>query len=119
MDAANTRMITVLLLTIVCELLAFWLFIKSQIPKNMIGAWMVFIIGLNLLTNPLANGLYNYIAVQTNQVISWGLVELLVVTVEAIVIKVIMTVSTRRSFRYSFVLNGTSITLGAIALWHI
>lgn len=108
----------VLVLTIVFELLAFILFIKSQVPKKTHHLWLVFIIGLNLFTNPLANLLYGCLIPQIGIITSWLVSECLVILLEAVLIKLIMRVNTRKSFSYSLLLNGTSIALGGL-LWLI
>lgn len=119
MEAAITRMIIALSLTILLELLAFWLFIKSHIPENNRRLWVVFIIGLNLFTNPLAHFFYFYLSDQIVTGLSWIISETLVIVIEAILIKFIMRESLKKAIIYSLILNSTSIILGEIILWFL
>jgi hypothetical protein len=117
MEAAIIKMTMALTLTILFELLAYWLFIKKSIPKDERLLWGVFIIGLNLFTNPLANMAYAFLSTQILLGASWIITELLVILIEALLIRMIMLVKGRKALFYSLVLNGTSILLGELLLW--
>lgn len=117
MEAAIIKMTMALTFTILLELLAYWLFIKKGIPENERFLWVVFIIGLNLFTNPLANMAYSFLSSQMLLAVSWILTELFVILIEALFIRVIMLVKSSKALFYSLVLNGTSILLGELLLW--
>jgi hypothetical protein len=117
MDAAIIRTIMALSLTILLELLAFWFFIKSKIPKEDHLSWIIFIIGLNLFTNPLAHFIYYSLSTQILTGFSWIITESLVVLMEAILINLVMLVAIRKALIYSLILNGTSIVLGEYIWW--
>jgi hypothetical protein len=117
MDAAIIRTIMALSLTILLELLAFWFFIKSKIPKEDHLSWIIFIIGLNLFTNPLAHFIYYSLSTQILTGFSWIITESLVVLMEAILINLVMLVAIRKALIYSLILNGTSIVLGDYIWW--
>ncbi|MCL9689140.1 hypothetical protein MJ258_16590 [Legionella sp. EUR-108] len=117
MDAAIIRTIMALSLTIILELLAFWFFVKSKIPKEEHLPWVVFIIGLNLCTNPLAHFIYYFLSSQILVGFSWIITELLVVLMEASLINLVMLIPIRKALIYSLILNGTSIVLGEYIWW--
>lgn len=117
MDAAIIRTIMALSLTILLELLAFWFFVKSKIPKEDHLSWVIFIVGLNLFTNPLAHFIYSFLSTKILVGFSWIITEFLVVLVEAILINLVMLVAIRKALIYSLILNGTSIVLGEYIWW--
>ncbi len=117
MDAAIIRTIMALSLTILLELLAFWFFIKSKLPKEKHLSWVVFIIGLNLFTNPLAHFIYYFLSTHMLVGFSWIITELLVILMEAILINLVMLITIKRALIYSLILNGTSIVLGEYIWW--
>ena len=117
MDAAIIRTIMALSLTILLELLAFWFFIKGKIPKEDHLSWIIFIIGLNLFTNPLAHFIYYSLSTQILTGFSWIITESLVLLMEAILINLVMLVAIRKALIYSLILNGTSIVLGEYIWW--
>jgi hypothetical protein len=117
MDAQIINIMMALALTIVLELFAFLIFIKSRVPKDRWRLWVLFIIGVNFFTNPLAHLIYYYLATQITAGLSWIITEFFVILIEAILIKLLMKVHFIRALIFSVVLNGTSILLGELILW--
>jgi|SRR5580704_10701964 hypothetical protein len=117
MDAATIRTIMALLLTISLELLAYWLFIKNRVPEKERWVWVLFIIGLNLFTNPIAHFFYYFLKSYILSGFSWIITELWVVIIEALLIYLVMRVSIKNSIIYSLILNGMSIVLGEYIWW--
>lgn len=117
MDAAIIRTIMALSLTVLLELLAFYLFIKRRIPKERHLSWVIFIVGLNLFTNPLAHFIYYFLSTHILVGFSWIITELIVVLMEAALINLVMLITLRRALIYSLILNGTSIVLGEYIWW--
>lgn len=113
----NTDTLITLGITIFAELLAFTLFIIRKIPKNHIISWVFFIIGLNLLTNPLAQMVYSSLKSLNIAGLAWLITEILVILGEALLIFGIMRQSFQRALLYSMLLNITSILAGALLCW--
>ncbi len=106
-----------LILTILLELLAYWLFIKRKIPENERWVWVLFIIGLNLFTNPIAHFFYYFLGTYILVGFSWIITESLVVLTEALLINLVMRETLKNSIIYSLILNGVSIVLGEYIWW--
>ncbi|KTC78030.1 hypothetical protein [Legionella brunensis] len=104
-------------ITLFAELLAFLLLIIRKIPKNHIINWIFFIIGLNLLTNPLAQMFYSSLKILNIPGLDWLITEILVILGEAVLIYGIMRQSFQRALLYSMLLNVTSILVGALLCW--
>ncbi|WED44039.1 hypothetical protein [Legionella cardiaca] len=104
-------------ITILAELFAFFVFIKRFVPKNYTMSWILFIVGINFLTNPLAQLFYSSLKLSNLAGLYWLLTEILVVLVEASLIYALMRQSLQKSLLYSFLLNITSIIVGAILCW--
>lgn len=117
MDAITIRTIMALVLTILLELLAYWLFIKRKIPENERWVWVLFIIGLNLFTNPIAHFCYYFLGSYILVGFSWIITESLVVVMEALLINLVMRATLKNSIIYSLILNGVSIVLGEYIWW--
>ncbi|CEG57068.1 hypothetical protein [Legionella fallonii] len=119
MDAVTIRTVMALLLTISLELLAYCFFIKRKIPKKERWVWVVFIIGLNLFTNPMAHFFYYFLSSYILSGFSWIITEFLVLLIEALLIHLVMRVTIKNSIIYSLILNGTSIVLGEYVWWGV
>lgn len=109
---SNTNIVIALLITILSELLVFLIFIRRFVPKKEVGLWLIFIIGLNCLSNPLAQMVYRVLPLYTGY--SWFLTEAFVILLEALLINKVMLKSFEVALFYSTLLNGTSILIGEI-----
>lgn len=101
-------------ITIFSEILIFLLLLRRYVVNKEVLIWVIFIIGLNFFTNPLAQMLYSLPAVQEMGRYGWFLTEALVILVEAIIINQVMLQPFQMAFIYSWALNGSSIILGDI-----
>ncbi len=110
----NGNAILALLLTIVSELLIFFIIIIRRIPKNEIKLWVIFIIGLNCLTNPPAQLFYSTNVLNLGLTANFILTETLVIIVEALLIYMVMLRVFSGAFFYSILLNGSSILIGEL-----
>ncbi|WP_156413038.1 hypothetical protein [Legionella rubrilucens] len=118
MDADSINMTTTLLVTVLCELAAFLLIIKRFVPKKEFWLWIAFIIGLNCVTNPLAQIAFNYLEQTTHApTLSWIMTEAAVILVEALLIRIAMLKPLKSGLGYSLILNGSSIIIGELLCW--
>lgn len=118
MDADSINMATTLLVTILCELGAFLLIIKRWVPRQEFWLWMAFIIGLNCVTNPLAQIAFSYLERTTYAPqVSWIITELAVMLGEALLIRIAMLKPLKSALGYSLILNGSSIIIGELLCW--
>ncbi|QRN03068.1 hypothetical protein GH742_03870 [Legionella sp. MW5194] len=111
-------MTTTLLVTILCELAAFLLIIKRLVPQKEFWLWMAFIIGLNCVTNPLAQIAFHHLEQATHAPnLSWVVTEAVVILVEALLIRIAMLKPLKSGLGYSLILNGSSIIIGELLCW--
>lgn len=110
----NTYAIVALVLTIISELLIFFIIILRRVPKNEIRLWIIFIIGLNCLSNPAAQLLYSTNYFNFGLTINFMFTEFIVIIVEALLIYVVMLPVFSRALLYSMLLNGSSILIGEL-----
>ncbi|KTD23390.1 Uncharacterised protein [Legionella lansingensis] len=113
----NMDTVLTLGLTILAEWLAFFIFIKKNVPQRHVLGWILFIVGINCLTNPLAQMIYSSLKTLNFRPLDWLLTEILVILGEAFLIYEIMAQTFRRGLFYSMLLNITSILVGAILCW--
>ncbi|CEK10985.1 membrane protein of unknown function [Legionella hackeliae] len=89
---------------------------KKGLPKEHSTNWVWFIIGMNLITVPLAQIFYSHIPINP-LAIDWYLTEILVILTEALLMYGIMRATFKNALFYSILLNMSSILGGAILCW--
>ena len=111
------NMALALVMTIISELLAYLIFLKKRTPTIQSSQWVLLIIGMNCITNPLVQlvcyGNYWF----SSALIRYIAVELCVMMAEGALLNVVLSMSMKRALMYSIILNMTSIVTGEL-LWY-
>ena len=100
-----------LLLTLATELLVVWLWMKippKTEPAVQSTFWMLAIIGVNLISHPIAYEIYS------NQLLGFWTLEFAVVVFEGVLIACMLRIPFGRAMLFSFFANSTSAALGCV-----